>query len=128
MLTEPGEGRDRPVAGGRVGEAGARESSPRSQASAGRSGPEADARLVGLDAHVGDLGRGRAAPSVLDRELVPAGAADDLLEREQPILAHTHRDNLPALEADADVVEGGHQPRSPPGVAAACPPFAAAAE
>ena len=41
----------------------------------GRSGAEADARLVGVDAHVGDLAEVEPHDAVLERELVPAALA-----------------------------------------------------
>ena len=79
MLAERGERRDGALAPGVCAAVRATRSRARSAElmPPPRSGAEADARLVGIDAHVGDLRQIDPQRSVLEREVEPAiGAAE----------------------------------------------------
>ena len=80
-----------------------------------RPAPQADSVLLVLDAHVDDLAEVQAHAAVLGPELVPAGASERLVERQQLLVADAHRDHLATLEADADLEMRRHQRASAPG-------------
>src|SRR5271154_4472383 len=92
--------------------------SDRGRSSAQLSGvlrTKAHMRVVTLRAHVNDLPQIEPHRPVLGPELVPAGAAEGLVQRLQLLVADAQRQHLAALEADADpACAAGHQCASKP--------------
>src|SRR3954468_3190127 len=68
--------------------------------------PEPDAVLVGLGSQPEDVGEVQLHAAVLGRDLVPALAAEGVLELAELLVGHAEPEGRARLEADADAL--GH--------------------
>src|SRR4051812_40000013 len=66
--------------------------------------PEPDAVLVGLGSQPQDVGEVQLHAAVLGRDLVPALAAEGVLELAELLVAHPECERRAGLEADADAL------------------------
>src|SRR5436305_10914679 len=75
---------------------------------------EADAQLLGLGAHVHDLGEIQTHRALLAVQVVPPLALDQLfVEQRELLVAHPNAQHLSALEPDAYAPPGGGHQCSP---------------